>query len=222
MRVLDAIDSLNFFDSLTKEQKIQISEFSKVVNYPKNWILYYENETTTDLLFMQSGLLKVYKIDKFENEIFLYHINEGEMISELSSLLTDKITCYSNAEFVEDSKILAINYEQLKNQFFQKNILTMKFIEELANKTQKLQCIINRELVFDSTAKVAFILCQDLKIFNKSKRNEISFMLHIQPETLSRVLSKFKRSEFIDIDKDSNIFILQKDELEAIYRGVKI
>lgn len=222
MRVLDAIDSLSFFDTLTNDQKVKISLFSRIVSYPKNGILYYENETSSDLLFMQSGFLKVYKIDKFENEIFLYHIYQGEMISELSTLLADKITCHSNAEFVEDSQVLAVNYEFLRDEFLAKNILTMKFIEELANKTQKLQCIINRELVFDSTAKVAFILCQDLKIFNKSKRNEISFMLHIQPETLSRVLGKFKRSEFIDIDKDGNVVIVQKDELEAIYKGVKI
>ena len=66
----------------------------------------------------------------------------------------------------------------------------MELMEILLDKTHQLQCIVNRELVFDATAKVAFMLNQDLDMFNKLKRQEVSFMLHIQPETLSRVFKK--------------------------------
>ena len=55
-------------------------------------------------------------------------------------------------------------------------------------------------------------------MFNSLKRHEISFMLHIQPETLSRVLNKLKRSAAIDIES-SNIVILNKKMLQNIYRG---
>lgn len=219
---IEDVSSLGLFANLNTQQKEHVATISRVIRYPKNGILYYESDLVDDLLFLQEGLLKIYKVDKFDNEIFLYHIYPNEMISELSSVLVNKIFCYSNAEFTEDSKILAINYEAFKNEFLTKNILTIEFIEELAKKSQKLQCIINRELVFDSTAKVAYLLCNDLKMFNNTKRNEISFMLHIQPETLSRVLSKFKRSEFIEINPSNSIEILDRDELESIYRGIKI
>ncbi len=93
-----------------------------------------------------------------------------------------------------------------------------EFINEILLKTQQLHCVVNRELVFDATAKVAFSLCDDLEMFNSLKRHEISFMLHIQPETLSRVLNKLKRSAAIDIES-SNIVILNKKMLQNIYRG---
>ncbi|WP_294878379.1 cyclic nucleotide-binding domain-containing protein, partial [Sulfurimonas sp. RIFOXYB12_FULL_35_9] len=69
---LNFIKQLSFFNSLDNEKLNIIDNISKVITYPKNSILYYENDINNKLFFLVSGLLKVYKIDKFENEIFLY------------------------------------------------------------------------------------------------------------------------------------------------------
>ena len=79
----------------------------------------------------------------------------------------------------------------------------------------------NRELVFDATAKVAFMLNQDLEMFNKLKRQEVSFMLHIQPETLSRVLKRLSRNKTITIE-NGEVIIINKKELISIFRGVGV
>ncbi len=99
-----------------------------------------------------------------------------------------------------------------------KNILNNEFINEILLKTHQLHCVVNRELVFDATAKVAFMLSDDLNMFNSLKRQEVSFMLHIQPETLSRVLKKLKRSNIIEVE-NSDVSILDKEKLNSIFRG---
>lgn len=215
---LNFVKQLSFFNSLDNEKLDIIDGISKIIIYPKNSILYYENDTNNKIFFLVSGLLKVYKIDKFENEIFLYHIHKNSLISELTTLDNDTIYCFSNAEFMEDSIVLEVDFFELKTQFLSKNILNNEFINEILLKTQQLHCVVNRELVFDATAKVAFTLSNDLEMFNSLKRHEISFMLHIQPETLSRVLNKLKRSSVIDIE-NSNVTILNKAMLQQIYRG---
>ena len=105
--------------------------------------------------------------------------------------------------------------------FLSKNILTTELLEILLNKTHQLQGIVNRELVFDATAKVAFMLNQDLEMFNKLKRQEVSFMLHIQPETLSRVLKRLSRNKTITIE-NGEVIIINKKELISIFRGVGV
>ncbi|QOY54133.1 Crp/Fnr family transcriptional regulator [Candidatus Sulfurimonas marisnigri] len=212
------IKQLFFFDSLNSEMLNIIDSISRVVKYPKNSILYYENDTNNKIFFLVSGLLKVYKIDKFENEIFLYNIHKNSLISELTTLDNNIIHCFSNAEFMEDSTILEVDFLEFKAQFLSKNILNTEFINEILSKTQQLHCVVNRELVFDATAKVAFTLCDDLEMFNTLKRTEVSFMLHIQPETLSRVLKKLKRSSIINIE-NSIVTILDKKLLQNIYNG---
>ncbi len=218
---LDSIRKLNFFKSLNDEQLNEIEQISKIVPYPKNSILYYENDSFNKIFFLITGLLKIYKIDKYENEIFLYHIHANSLISELTSLENDSIYCYSNSEFMEDSIIIEVNFTEFKKRFLSKNILNNEFINEILLKTQQLHCVVNRELVFDATAKVAFMLSDDLYMFNSLKRQEVSFMLHIQPETLSRVLKKLKRSGIIEME-NSNITITNQKLLSSIYRGEEL
>ena len=221
MTPLNKINNISFFNTLTKQQKQQIASISVVTKYQQNTILYYESDTSKNLLFLVSGLLKIFKLDKFDNEIFLYHIHKNSMISELSSIKQNDIYCFSNAEFVEDSVVLSINFEKFQELFLSKNILTIELMEILLDKTHQLQCIVNRELVFDATAKVAFMLSNDLEMFNKLKRQEVSFMLHIQPETLSRVLKKLSRNESIEIE-NSEVKIKDKNALEYAFKGVGI
>ncbi|MCW9025699.1 MAG: Crp/Fnr family transcriptional regulator [Thiovulaceae bacterium] len=215
---LQYIKNLSFFKSLNNGQIENISNISIVKTYPKNSILYYENDTKNKVYFLLSGLLKVYKIDKYENEIFLYHIYENHMISELTTIENDTIYCFSNTEFVEDSVILEIDYDKFRNDFLSNGLLNHEFIREILQKNSQLHCIVNRELVFDATAKVAFMLHDDLKIFNSKKRHEVSFMLHIQPETLSRVLKKLSRNLIIEIE-NSKVIIKNENALKRIYMG---
>ena len=212
------IKKLSFFSSLDSEQLASIAKISVVKKYPKNSILYYENDTNNKVHFLIEGLLKVYKIDKYDNEIFLYHIYEDAMISELTTIGENTIQCFSNAEFTQDSVVLEVDFDALKEEFLCKSILNIEFINEILKKTSQLHCVVNRELVFDATAKVAFMLWDDLEIFNSKKRQEVSFMLHIQPETLSRVLKKLSRNDTIDIT-NSKVTILNYDKLKKIFRG---
>jgi CRP/FNR family transcriptional regulator len=218
---LETISKISFFNTLTPEQKDQIASISIVTKYQKNNVLYYESYVKENLLFLVSGLLKIFKLDKFDNEIFLYHIYKDSMISELSSTKQSDIYCFSNAAFIEDSVVLSINFQKFQELFLFKNILTMELMEILLEKTHQLQCIVNRELVFDATAKVAFMLNQDLDMFNKLKRQEVSFMLHIQPETLSRVLKKLSRNKTIEID-NGEVKIKDEISLRYAFKGVGI
>ena len=221
MSIQEIIRKISFFNNLNDEQIDLIASISFVSTYSNNSILYYESDTNNNILFLVEGLIKIYKVDKFDNEIFLYHIYKNSMISELSSIKQSDIYCFSNAEFIEDSIILSINFEKFQEYFLSKNILTVELMEVLLEKTHQLQCIVNRELVFDATAKVAFMISQDLEMFNKLKRQEVSFLLHIQPETLSRVLKRLTRNGIIQID-NGNVIISNQEELISIFRGVGI
>jgi CRP/FNR family transcriptional regulator len=215
---LGLIKKLSLFKSIDDEQIEDIREISSITEYPKGSILYYENDSYNKIFFLISGVLKVYKIDKFENEIFLYHIHKSSLISELTSLEENSIYCYSNSEFMEDSIVLEVDFAEFKKRFLSKNMLNDEFINEILLKTHQLHCVVNRELVFDATAKVAYMLSDDLEMFNSIKRQDVSFMLHIQPETLSRVLNKLKRSNIIEVE-NSIVSIVDHEKLNNIYRG---
>ncbi|MCT7444756.1 Crp/Fnr family transcriptional regulator [Aliarcobacter cryaerophilus] len=221
MTLSQSIRSLDFFENLSDEQIDVLSNFSFISKYEKDSILFYETDLKTNLLFLVSGLIKIYKYDKFDNEIFLYHIYSNSLISELSNINTNEIFCFSNASFIEDSVVLSIDFLKLQEHFLNNNLLVKELMNSLLKKTNQLQSLVNRELVFDATAKVAYMLVSDLNMFNKLKRQDVSFMLHIQPETLSRVLKKLSRDNIIEIENQQ---VIIKDEiaLNSIFKGVAI
>jgi len=219
MNLKEAIKNISIFKNSSEEELEFLEQISTVINYPRNATLYYEAESISSLQFLIEGQIKVYKVDKYDNEIFLYYVNENNMISELSSIDSDTIYCFSNTEFLENSKVLMIDYIQFKQKFLSSNNIVSKFVNELIVKNQQLQCIINRELVFDATAKVAYMLSNSLDMFNKLKRTQAAFMLHIQPETLSRVLKRMVRNEIIEVTK-GEVIIINEDNLKSIFMGV--
>ena len=221
MTLTQSIKSLDFFENLSDNQIDILSNFSFISKYEKDSILFYETDLKTNLLFLVNGLIKIYKYDKFDNEIFLYHIYSNSLISELSNINTNEIFCFSNASFIEDSVVLSIDFLKLQEHFLNNNLLVKELMSSLLKKTNQLQSLVNRELVFDATAKVAYMLVSDLKMFNKLKRQDVSFMLHIQPETLSRVLKKLSRDNIIEIENQQ---VIIKDEiaLNSIFKGVAI
>lgn len=221
MTLSQSIRSLDFFENLSDEQIDVLSNFSFISKYEKDSILFYETDLKTNLLFLVSGLIKIYKYDKFDNEIFLYHIYSNSLISELSNINTNEIFCFSNASFIEDSVVLSIDFLKLQEHFLNNNLLLKELMNSLLKKTNQLQSLVNRELVFDATAKVAYMLVSDLNMFNNLKRQDVSFMLHIQPETLSRVLKKLSRDNIIEIENQQ---VIIKDEiaLNSIFKGVAI
>ena len=221
MTLTQSIKSLDFFENLSDKQIDVLSNFSFISKYEKDSILFYETDLKTNLLFLVSGLIKIYKYDKFDNEIFLYHIYSNSLISELSNINTNEIYCFSNASFIEDSVVLSIDFLKLQEHFLNNNLLVKELMSSLLKKTNQLQSLVNRELVFDATAKVAYMLVSDLKMFNNLKRQDVSFMLHIQPETLSRVLKKLSRDNIIEVENQQ---VIIKDEiaLNSIFKGVAV
>lgn len=217
--IKDKVKLLDFFKTLNQDELDVLFGISNINSYPKGYTLYYEEELKDKIYFLVEGVAKTYKVDRQDNEIFLNYIYNDTLISEISSLDNNQIICLANTEFIQDSVVLEIDYTAFKEYFIKTNILTAQFLDEVLRKNKQLYCIIDREVVFDATAKVAYSLYDDLEMFNKLKRQDIANMLHIQPATLSRVLKKLLRQNIIEVEA-TTVSVLKKDELKKFFSGV--
>ena len=216
MSLQEAIGSIDFFSSLSESDISQIVSFSTLHNYSKNYIINYEKRETNKLLFLVKGVVKAYKIDKHSNEIFLYYIYNNSMLSEISDINAVELQTFSNIETIEESVVLSIDYSKFQKYFLHNNLLCLEFANEIIKHSRELRTLISREFLFDAVGKVAMMILSDLEMFNKLKRHETSLILHIQPATLSRVLTRLKRNKIIDIIH-GKIFILDERALKAIF-----
>jgi CRP/FNR family transcriptional regulator len=212
------LKSLSFFNKLDDKQFKLLDKISTIKKFNENYLLYYEQSQNNYIYFLISGLAKSYKIDKHDNEIFLYYIQNGELISEITTLKGNILDAYSNLVFLEDSTVLCINYKVFKDHFLDTNILHNEFFNEIIKRNKKLESLINREFIFDAVSKVSMMIDTDLQMFNKFKRHNIALILHIQPATLSRVLNKLKKDDIIDINYGV-VSVLDEKQLKSIYKA---
>ena len=216
MSLQEAIGSIDFFSSLGESDITQLVSFSTLHSYSKNYIINYEKRETDKLLFLVKGVAKAYKIDKHSNEIFLYYIYNNSMLCEISDINAVTLHTFSNIETIEESVVLSIDYPKFQKYFLHNNLLCLEFANEVIKHSRELRTLISREFLFDAVAKVSMMILSDLEMFNKLKRHETSLILHIQPATLSRVLTRLKRNKIIDIIQ-GKILILDEMALEAIF-----
>lgn len=211
------IKNIPFFNSLNDEILESLSKISKVKKFVFSDVLFYEKDQQEEIFYLVDGSIKFYKVDRFDSEIFLYKIISNTLIFDISKFCDEHImSCYANAEFLQDSEVLIFDSAKFKELLSTNHDFMKTVMKESFKMIQQLQCIISRDVVFDGTAKVAHMLVNDLKNFNTLKKHETAYMLHIQPETLSRILKKLTRNGIIEIEKNS-VKILNLDELREIY-----
>ena len=213
-----SIRELSFFSRINEEQITQLAAISHLESYPKSYLLHYEGSISKRILFLVSGLAKAYKIDKYDNEVFLYYIYPDSLLSDLSSLREDTLLSYANVTIEEDAQLLSIDYAKFKHRYIDNAFLSQEIFATIIQQSKQLQTLINREFVLDSVGKVSMMLDQDLAIFNRRRRSDISLMLHLQPATLSRVLNRLRRDGIIMIDK-GEITVSAPDRLQSLYQG---
>lgn len=211
------IKDISLFRSFDEESLLKLASISKIHQVYKGDILFYERDSSEQIYYIISGAIKLYKVDRFDNEIFLYRAEDGIFLIDFTVFDEGySFGRYSNAETVEDSILLRIELTPFKEHFMQDINIYKTLFKESLMMIKRYECIINRDIIFDGTAKVAHMLVNDINSINKLKKHEIAYMLHIQPETLSRILKKLERNNAIKVQK-GEIKIMDKKALINIY-----
>lgn len=214
MSIVERISFFELFLGFDEDILIKVASISTIKRFANDTLLFFEKDEAKHLYIVLDGTIKVYKIDKLGNEIFLYFLERGDLLTEFTNF--ERPTCFANLRFVADSEVLMIDYEKYK-ELMRKDIdLMERMLEIFVKKTTRLQCALNRETVFDVTQKVAHFIANQLPLFNAQKKIETAKQLNIQPETLSRVLRKLIRDKII-IQSADQIAILDQSKLIEIY-----
>ena len=211
--------NIELFDSLSEEEIEKLASISKIEHYAPNSIVFYENDNLSHIYYLIEGKVKLYKIDKFNNEIFLNDVKDDSFIYLIKKTYRNEVVCstFYSVETLTEAEILTIDIEKFKNMFISKYEILSGVLHETYKLLAQFEYIINRDLIYDGTAKVAHMLCNNLEEFNNLKKNEIAYHLHIQPETLSRIVKKLEKEGYIKV-KDRNVTILNRSALEKFFK----
>lgn len=211
------LEALDFFKGCDPQKLSLLSSTAKIKAYERSDILVYEDDDINRVYFLIEGEVKLYKVDRFDNEVFLYTLKDQELLTNIGSLDCDRISCFSNVEFLAPSRVLSCDLKIFKEIVKTDTSLLINLLNMLADQKQMVDCMVNMGMVYDVTAKVAKMLYEHLDLYNSLKKQEISYRLNIQPATLSRVLAKFIRKGLI-AEEGHHTVVLEREELVRYFK----
>jgi len=202
-----AVESLDLgkfylFAGLEREHIERLEELSSEQEYARGRMLFLEGERAERLNILTEGTLKVYKSDPRGNEVVLSLFQPVALIAELANL--EGIPYPASAVFETDGRVVSIDYAVFEREFLRDPEISISIIKSLTRKMRALDAVISNGLTMDSTGKVARFICENECMFAQLKQHKIATMLNITPETMSRVVRKFRDSGAIE--KSGNRF----------------
>jgi len=211
---MDRIRNVSCFSKLNDEQLEKLKKISVIKKYKAKEILFYEGDEPIYLYVLLQGTLKVYKTNHKGQQIFLHQFYPGGLVAELANF--ENIPYPATAEFMSDSEVLRIDYKALEHDFFKNPDISFEIIKSLIAKHKILIDVIQKEVILTADAKVAKFILENGELFKTLKNTQVASILNLTPETLSRTLSKFKSSGFIELDDKHHIRVLEPQKLEDV------
>lgn len=199
-----------------EDQKTQSSLFqelvksSKIEGFKKGDIVVDINEKIEGIPLVVTGLLKVYKEDNDDNEIFLYYLKPGDICAMgIQCCITEGISL-ARVYSEEDSEVLFVSKSTVQEQ--QTNPEWNNFvIQSLANRIEELLEVAD-DLAFKKLDQRVLVYLQKKEALNENKtirltHKEISADLNSSREVISRVLKKLEQEGVLTHQRNEIILL---------------
>ncbi len=209
------LKEIMLFNSLSEENLKKIEDISIIKKLNAKDVLFYEGDHPKYLHILLSGVIKLYKTDPKGHQLFLHQFTPTSLIGELANF--ENFPFPATAEAVIESEVLKIDYDKLSDTIFSNPAVSMEIIKSLSKKAKILENVIHQEMILSAEAKVAKLLVEHIELFSQLKNSQIASLLNTTPETLSRTITKFKKSGYIKYDANHKLQIVQKNHLKRLY-----
>ena len=196
--VIEKLKKTTIFEKLDDKQLDYLISISYIKTFKKNNIVFYKGDSSKYMYLLLDGCVNIYKHNIRGNEVILKSVDKTSLIAELANL--EELPYPSNCITKEDSTILVIDYKKFKDYFLSNPEFLFLFVKSLTQKLIKLEQILSRHIALNANAKVAKYIYENEKKFNEYSKVNIAKILNITPETLSRIIKKFKNEGVLVLD----------------------
>jgi len=211
---------INVFNELTADQINLINTSSYIIHHKKNEILIRQDLPISHLVFIKSGLVKIYKESHNEKIHILKIITENNFIGILSVFSGNQY--HYSASCLEKCEIVYTDIKIIKSIIIENGNFALHMMKLISD---------NGLLIFDKLVnvtqkqipgRVAEILLFFSQVIYKNdsfvlplSRQEFADMIGTTKETVSRILSELKNDRLIEMN-DKKITIISLELIQVL------
>jgi CRP-like cAMP-binding protein len=214
--VIDILGSGGVFQQCSARDLKRISLFTDDLSFANKQIVFLRGDPSSFLYVLADGLLKLTGSTSGGSEAVLEFVNPTASICEQTVFTQQPFSV--SAQALQPSRVLAVNMRSLLELMHARPPLAWKIA---ATVSAKVEALTERLLCFASLnaeQRAATLLLEqfaDRTSRRGPKQTDMANMLAISPETLCRLLAKFRRSGWI-ANSDGQVVIVDRDGLHSV------
>ncbi|MBN2908891.1 Crp/Fnr family transcriptional regulator [Polycladomyces sp. WAk] len=228
-RKFEILKRVPLFSGLTDDELEKITRITVLRHYRKNSTIFVEGQTLSTVYFIQSGIVKVTKVQNNGNEQVICLLQKGDMFPHVGFFCDSPYP--GTAVTVTDSILLAIptdDFDRLmdSNPLIAKSVMKM-MDQRLLYMQRRLQDVISG----DVHQKVVITLLRLVEEYGIQREDgvfvsiplthqDFANMLGMSRESVNRVLNQLKKDHLLDINR-KGILIYNPDALQRTLSPVK-
>jgi CRP/FNR family cyclic AMP-dependent transcriptional regulator len=217
---------LTLFAGLSENELSRICPRIRSESVPADVLVVSQSDPTSEACVVLSGMLKVYVDRPDGNDVVLAMLGPGEVIGELN--LIDHLGRSANVVTMEPSRLLWIDESVLRENFSVSPLLAENLLFILARRLRLANAQIQALAGLGVPGRVAHQLLAfadaygrpdeagGVTIHPKLTSADLAGMVGAEPEQVHRVLSGFKRNEYLTIDHSNQVTLHDLDALARL------
>jgi CRP/FNR family transcriptional regulator len=225
----EILKSVPLFSGLTDDELEKISRITGLRQYQKNSTVFVEGQEPSTVYFIQSGIIKVTKVDINGNEQVISLLQKGDMLPHAGFFENSPYP--GTAQTITDCRLIAISIDDF-NRLLDSNPQIVKSVMKImAKKLLQLQRRLQEVISGDVHRKVVMSLLRLVEehgIFREEgvlvsiplTHQDFANMLGMSRESVNRVLNQLKKDQLLDINR-KGILIYNLDALQSTLSPVK-
>jgi len=196
---------LPYSELLTEDEKQSINQNSNIVRYNKRDVIFLQNTRTSHIMFLKSGLVKIYKESRM-GKIFILKIDTPGNFLGLMSVFGSEIHQYSGSS-VDLTEVYYIDINTFRNVVMQNGKYALKLIQKVSNDGLFIFDRLISQSQKQLPGRIADVILYFSEVIYKSDkftfpltRRELAELAGTTKESLIRTLTEFKNDKIIDMD----------------------
>jgi CRP-like cAMP-binding protein len=208
------------YNALTPDQICKINENSLIVRHKKGEIIFSQDKPKSNLMFLSSGLVKIFKEDQKPKSIILKIVGPGNYIGLISVFYSNRYQFSATA--LEETELVYINISTIKEILCENGFFALQMMQQFSNEGMELL----NKLIYFPQKQIPGRMAEILLFFSSEiydndhftlplSRQELADFLYSTKESVSRTLTEFKNDKMIEIN-DRIITLISIDLLKVL------
>jgi CRP/FNR family transcriptional regulator, dissimilatory nitrate respiration regulator len=213
------ISEFPIFSSLDEPNLNRLAENAVLSDIPKKAIYFSEAKFLDGMHILLSGKVKLFKLAEDGKEQTIFVFGPGEPFCLCSTFSDGKMP--ANLSALEDSKVLFISPSKFQTLIQEDPTILLNIMSVMAKRLKDAMVMIDSLSLKQVPSRLAaYFLSKNEEGWLKLdiSYRELSKIIGVTPEALSRTLKKMSKEKLIEVD-GTNVRVINTEQLKACRDG---